>query len=175
MWCLLAYKKNAKGDFRWRLRCASELKWCFLVLVALVVSAAGCGGSSKVPPRASVSGEVQMDEAPLPAGIIRFVPIDGTKGPVASPRSRRKKRHCRLSYIEGPVLGKNAIEIVPTVAENPIAGATDIKAAWTAYAKAKAAESSDKPAPKKLRRNPLPSVVVTAAGKNTFDFKLAGK
>ena len=99
--------------------------------LAAVPFLAGCGRGVGGPERAAVSGVVQLDEVPLPAGIIRFVPQGTTKGPVALATIKDGK--FGIPAAVGPTVGKNAIEIVVLPADNPLAGATDIKTAWAQY------------------------------------------
>ncbi len=133
---------------------------------------AGCARPSG-PARAAVHGEVTLDESPLKAGVIRFVPIQGTKGPVAL--ATIKDGRYDLTSSEGPALGNNSIEIVPGIAENPLDGATDIRAAWAEYAKAAASTNREKGMPRKFKSISELKVNVQAQGKNTFDFKLASQ
>ena len=102
---------------------------CLAVVVPFV---AGCGRPSG-PPRAAVHGEITLDESPLKSGVIRFVPTGATKGPVAL--ATIKDGRYDLSSWDGPMLGDNAVEIVPGIDDNPLDGATDIRAAWAEYAK----------------------------------------
>jgi hypothetical protein len=155
-----------------------EMAWvrsrpCFLLVAAILLSAAGCGRGSGGPPRAAVSGEVRLDDAPLKAGIIRFVPKGATKGPVAL--TTIKEGRYEMSASDGPVLGKNSIEIVATITDNPVAGATDIKAAWVEYAKSSQSRAPEITIPKKYNRNSTLNVEVTPRGNNAFDFKLASQ
>src|ERR1700685_749538 len=138
---------------------------------AIVPLAAGCSRAGG-PPRAAVRGEVSLDEAPLKAGVIRFIPTGEGKGPVVL--TTIKDGRYELARSEGPVLGKNSIEIVATPTDNPVAGATDIRTAWAEYAKASASHAPVA-IPRKYNRNSVLSVDVTAKGRNTFDFKLASR
>jgi hypothetical protein len=152
-------------------QCASGS--CLLVVGVILLSAAGCGRDARGPARAAVSGEVLLDEAPLKAGIIRFVPVSGTKGPVAL--TTIKDGRYQMSNSDGPVLGNNSIEIVATTADSPLAGATDIKAAWAEYAKTSSLRPPEVKIPKKYNRNSQLNVVVAASGDHTFDFKLVSQ
>lgn len=53
-----------------------------LLLLALVAVATGCGKRSDID-KLVVSGEVVYAGEPIPNGQIRFVPIDGTRGPIS--------------------------------------------------------------------------------------------
>jgi len=52
-----------------------------LVLAASTAFLPGCGGGPKAPPMLAVSGTVEVDGVPLPAGQIIFVPLDQSSGP----------------------------------------------------------------------------------------------
>jgi hypothetical protein len=125
---------------------------CLLVVGVILLCAGGCGRDAGGPPRAAVSGEVLLDEAPLKAGIIRFVPVNGTKGPVAL--TIIKDGRYQMSNSDGPVLGKNSIEIVATTDDSPLAGAVDIKAAWTEYAKTSSSRPPEVRIPKNTTATP---------------------
>lgn len=53
----------------------------FFVLVA--VSAAGCGGGDGLA-RVAISGSVTVGGEPVPNGVVRFKPAEGTEGPMAN-------------------------------------------------------------------------------------------
>jgi hypothetical protein len=146
---------------------------CLLVVGVILLCAAGCGRDARGPARAAVSGEVLLDETPLKAGVIRFVPVDGTRGPVAL--TIIKDGRYQMSNSDGPVLGKNAIEIVATAADSPLAGATDIRTAWAEYAKTSSSRPPEVKIPKKYNRNSQLNVVVAASGDHTFDFRLVSQ
>jgi hypothetical protein len=140
-------------------------------LVIVLPFVAGCGHPSG-PPRAAVHGEVILDESPLKSGVIRFVPTGATKGPVAL--ATIKDGRYDLSLCDGPALGDNAVEIVPGIDENPLDGATDIRAAWAEYAKT-TARNRERATPKKIKSSSDLKVHVQAKAKNTFDFTLASQ
>jgi hypothetical protein len=140
--------------------------------VAMLPFVAGCGHPSG-PPRVAVRGEVSLDDSPLKSGVIRFIPTGGTKGPVAV--TAIKEGRYELTAPEGPVLGNNSIEIVPGIAADPLAGATDIRTAWAEYAKTAASRTGERAVPKKYKSISELKVQVQAKGKNTFDFKLASQ
>lgn len=143
------------------------------LLLVLVVAplAMGCGGGTRGPSRAAAHGEVRVDDVPLKAGVIRFVPRE--KGPVAL--TTIKDGHFVLSAAEGPALGKNSIEIVAAPVTNPLEGATDIRKAWTDYAKAKQGPVVEMSVPAKYNQRSTLSVEVSAKGPNAFDFQLASQ
>ncbi len=142
-----------------------------LFVLAVLPLAVGCGGRAGGPARVAAHGEVRVDDVPLKAGVIRFVPQ--AKGPVAL--TTIKDGRFTLSAADGPVLGKNSIEIVAAPAANPLEGATDIRAAWTNYAKAKQGPAVETAIPAKYNQHSTLSVEVSAKGPNTFDFQLASK
>jgi hypothetical protein len=53
-----------------------------LLAIGLAIIATGCGKRSNID-KLVVSGEVIYAGEPIPNGQIRFVPIDGTKGPIS--------------------------------------------------------------------------------------------
>ena len=163
---MTADRAVSASRFRHSTACAGVLA---LIAVPLV---AGCGHQGG-PPRAAVRGEVRVQDVPLKTGVIRFIPAGQTKGPVAL--TTIKEGRYEFTTSDGPMLGANSIEIVPGLAENPLAGARDIKAAWTEYAKTVAARTPVGTAPKRLNRNTEWKVDVKAKGQNTFDFKLASQ
>ncbi len=148
-------------------------RFCLLVVGVILLSAAGCGRRPSGPPRAAVNGEVLLDGAPLKAGIIRFIPSEGTMGPVAL--TSIKEGRYQMSDSDGPVLGKNSIEIVATMAESPLDGATDIKAVWTDYAKASSSRPPEVKIPKEYNSKSRLNVVVDSTGDHTFDFRLVSR
>ena len=54
--------------------------YCVLGGVALLLNISGCGNSEEQTPRAAVRGFVMLDDYPLEAGIIRFIPTGESKG-----------------------------------------------------------------------------------------------
>ena len=80
---------------------------------ALTVSLAfcllgGCGGPGG-PPRGAVEGKVTLDGVAIEQGSINFRPTGDTKGPAAG--GAITKGRYRLSGAEGPVVGRNRVEI----------------------------------------------------------------
>lgn len=148
-----------------------SIRRAIIVALAALPLAVGCGGRGREPMRVAAHGEVRVDDVPLKAGVIRFVPQ--AKGPVA--RTTIKDGRFALSATDGPALGENSIEIVAAPAANPLEGATDIRAAWTAYAKAKQGPPVETPVRTKYNQRTTLSVEVSAKGPNTFDFQLASQ
>ncbi len=134
---------------------------------------AGCGGSVRGPHRAAVRGEVRLDDVPLKTGVIRFVPEVKTAGPVTV--TTIKDGRYTLSANDGPAIGRHSVEIVSSVAENPVDGARDIRAAWADYARSAKSRSPAIQIPARYNRRSTLSVDVTPKGKNAFDFQLASQ
>lgn len=80
---------------------------------ALVVGLAfcllgGCGGPAG-PKRGAVEGKVTLDGVAIEQGSITFKPTGGTQGPTAGgPISQGRYQ---LSVADGPVVGRNRVEI----------------------------------------------------------------
>ena len=133
---------------------------------------AGCGHHGG-PPRAAVRGEVPRAGCSSQDGrdsLYSRGPNQGPRRPHHDQRGTLRVHDERWSHA-----GRNSIEIVPGLAENPLAGARDIKAAWTEYAKTVAARTPAGTAPKRPTRNVEWKVDVKSKGQNTFDFKLASQ
>lgn len=82
-----------------------------LIIPLFVVAAAGCG-ADEGPQRASVSGAIFVAGRPLESGTVRFVPIDGTEGPMAT--GPIIGGYYDLNEQNGPVAGKHRVEIEAT-------------------------------------------------------------
>jgi hypothetical protein len=89
-------------------RSGNQALWLVLALAASLSSGCGSGG----PARASVTGKVEFDGQPVTEGTILFVPTGDTKGPAAG--TIIKDGSYTLSAKEGPVIGKNKVEIKGT-------------------------------------------------------------
>ncbi|MGC1274571.1 MAG: hypothetical protein WBC44_12775 [Planctomycetaceae bacterium] len=81
-----------------------------VLAVAALTAAAGCESESL--PRASVSGVVYADGQELQSGVIRFVPINGTKGPIVTVPVAEGS--FSLSAENGPVIGSHRVEVQAT-------------------------------------------------------------
>ena len=79
-----------------------------LPLVALIIQSVGCAREALFP-TGPVSGHVRLDGRPLPNGVIRFVPIQGTPGPKTSVQVIEGK--FEASKKAGPPIGTHRIEI----------------------------------------------------------------
>lgn len=66
-------------------------------------------GCSDGPPRAEVSGSVQLDGTPVDEGAIQFIPVDGTQGPSSGGIIKDGKYH--IARAKGVTVGKNRVEL----------------------------------------------------------------
>lgn len=71
----------------------------------------GCGTGSG-PPRAPVQGTVSIGGAPLHSGFLRFVPINGTEGPIVV--AEVSDGTYSLASSAGPVVGMHRVEVEET-------------------------------------------------------------
>jgi hypothetical protein len=78
-------------------------------LLALA-SVVGCDGAESLA-RVPVEGSVASAGKPLAAGTVRFVPIDGTKGPTAV--TKITDGFYTFTAEDGPVAGTYRVEIAP--------------------------------------------------------------
>jgi hypothetical protein len=78
----------------------------FFVLVA--VSATGCGGGNDLE-RVAVSGSVTIDGISARHGIIRFMPSEGTEGPVAN--TTISDGQFNIPRAQGPVAGNYEVRV----------------------------------------------------------------
>lgn len=85
--------------------------WLCVMLMAFI----GCGESAESLPRAATAGLVTLDNRPLEAGTIRFVPVGEAGGPKVS-ASISGGTFCLPENV-GPVVGQHRVEI-----ESPISG-----------------------------------------------------
>jgi hypothetical protein len=84
--------------------CRTE-SFCVVLAVSAVV---GCGGTTI--PRGAVEGTVTHAGKPLEEGVIRFVPTDGTTGPMVETTIRNGRY--ALAKQSGPCIGTQRVEIV---------------------------------------------------------------
>jgi hypothetical protein len=105
--------------------------------------------------------------------VIRFVPTGTTKGPAAL--GTIKEGRFTLSESNGPTLGQQIVEIDAGLAEDPVADATDVAAAWTDFAKSNATRPREITIPRRYNRNSTLRVEVTAQTAKALDFELASK
>ena len=81
-----------------------------IILAGLcLASLAGCGGSSKGPERAAISGTVTLDETPIQQGTIIFLPSGAKGGPTSGGVIENGKYS--IPAEKGAVLGEHKIEI----------------------------------------------------------------
>ncbi len=144
---------------------------CVVGGLALLSIASGCGGNRL--PREAVQGDVTLDGSPLPAGVIRFVPTGPTKGPAAL--GVIKDGRFALTSANGPVPGKQIVEIDATLSDNPAADTTDIKTAWSKFAQNNASRPREIAIPKRYNRRSTLRVEVAVKAANSFEFNLASK
>lgn len=95
---------------RKRMRCAALTR--IGLVAAMLLPWSGCG-SSTADLRASIEGTVTLDGKPLEMGRIKFVPIDGTPGPVAG--GQIKNGTYKIDAAKGPAIGRNRVEINSTI------------------------------------------------------------
>jgi hypothetical protein len=145
----------------------------FLLMFCLTVVApfiGGCGGKSG-PPRFAAEGTVLLDGAPLPAGVIRFIPEGTNKGPAASATIQNGK--FSLDASSGPVAGQHRVEIEATGYEG---FAVDDEQAYAQKATTtRGPVIPQNPIPPTYNRQSTLSKTITAEGPNTFEFNLSSK
>lgn len=134
----------------------------------LVFWLGGCG--QRGPQRVAVEGAVLFGSEPLKAGRIRFVPIDGTKGPTAA--ATIEKGFYVYTAETGPVVGKHRVEIESI----PDPGfELDDEAAYAQAQKQKqAVPLPSQPVPPQYNKNSTLTVSVDPESETKFDFYLEG-
>ena len=139
-----------------------------IVVAATCALACGCGESEEPFVRAPVQGSVIAGSDALESGTIRFVPIEGTKGPIAS--AAVKDGHYEFTAENGPPVGKHRVEVVPGNFLGFDPG--DQQAAERAL---RSAERPKNPVPRGYgARTPL-RAVVEPEGSDHLDFMLTAK
>lgn len=83
-----------------------------LITATSLLAVGGCGGPSG-PKRVQVSGEIQVETESLPAGVIRFLPGDGNKGPAAN--TLVKDGRYSFTTTDGPQPGLYRVQIARTL------------------------------------------------------------
>lgn len=154
-----------------------------LLACALLSLAAGC--ERQGPARQAVSGRVTLDGRPLAAGAILFAPTGGTTGPKAA--GPIKDGRFALPAEEGPVVGRQAVEIWPASTEpieptEPAERVASPAAPETAAAHAGAGHGASPTGggavepnltiPERYNVHTTLTVEVRAAGPNDFPFDL---
>lgn len=81
-----------------------------LGLALLGLAVVGCGGGTGTVPRGAVDGTVTLGGTPLADGVIRFLPTDGTTGPMVETEIRNGG--FSLPKATGPCVGTQRVEIV---------------------------------------------------------------
>ncbi|MEZ6035321.1 MAG: hypothetical protein R3C17_19685 [Planctomycetaceae bacterium] len=110
----------------------SRLGWLFIAIGATILATlqTGCG-ATEGPGRIPVTGKVNLDDAPLSSGIIRFVPVDDAGGPGAA--TKIVAGEFEFSSDNGPVIANHRVEIEATDFQD---FAIDDEAAFAAAAEA---------------------------------------
>lgn len=76
--------------------------------VLLAASATGCGGGDGLE-RVAVSGSVTINGEPVPNGVVRFKPAQGTEGPMAS--TMITDGQYEIPSDQGPVPGNYEVQV----------------------------------------------------------------
>lgn len=128
----------------------------------------GCGKSHEGPIRFDVHGSIMLDNQPLEAGRIRFIPQEPATGPAASGVIARGTYEIPAS--EGAVVGKHRVEIEAAIDPGfPI----DDDVAFATAAEVRGANVLPRnPIPERYNRLTRLSVEVTPDGERNFDFQL---
>ncbi len=138
-----------------------------LPLLALAALAIGCGKNDG-PLRATASGKVSLDGAPLRSGVVRFVPSGNTQGPVAA--ATVKDGAFQLPQEEGPVAGTHRIEIEMI---DHWGFAPDDEAAFVRYFESQPRrQAPPNPIPEIYNRHSTLTAEVKPDQLNDFDFQL---
>ncbi len=138
-----------------------------MVCSVLLLVTSGCGRPTG-PQRVAVRGAILFDGQPLPAGRIRFVPADGTKGPSAA--GSVEKGFYEFNSANGPVVGKHRVEIeaIPNAAFE-----LDDEAAYAKAQKEKnAVPLPSQPIPPQYNERSTLTATVDPKGEKKFDFDL---
>ena len=139
-----------------------------LILLAVAACNTGCS-NSRGPERLAVEGAVMLDGRPLKAGIIRFLPDAGVKGPAAT--AAINEGFYEIPKELGPVAGRHRIEIEGSVA--PAFEIDDEAAYAAAFNKTKGKPLPNQPVPAEYnRRSSLSAELVSTLENNKFDFDL---
>jgi len=96
-------------DLQKNFRCVAQ----WLVILSL----AGCGGSSDTPPLGLVTGVVTMDGEPLAKAVVSFVPEKGRPS-VAMTNADGKYDLIYVDKIHGALLGEHTVQITTYVEED---------------------------------------------------------
>jgi hypothetical protein len=132
----------------------------------LMLLICGCGANG--PERTPVNGAVLFDGKPMAAGVIRFIPAPGTKGPAAV--GTVTQGFYEIPKQLGPVAGPHRVEI-----EGPIELPFEIddeQAFAKAFQETKKKPLPPQPVPAVYNRQSTLTVDVLAGGQTKFDFDL---
>jgi hypothetical protein len=140
--------------------------------IGVLLVAIGCGVKIDGPPRAAVSGNVTLGGEPLRSGVIRFVPIEGTKGPAIL--TQILNGYYTTSRIDGPVLGTHRVEIDADFDDDPVEDANDPEEARTEYIRRNGPIATVQ-IPEIYNRKSTLRAVIEADEDNSYDFELASR
>jgi len=132
----------------------------------VLMSVVGCGTSG--PERTPVNGAVLFDGKPMAAGVIRFIPAQGTKGPAAV--GAVNQGFYEIPKAQGPVAGPHRIEIEGQV-ELPFE-IDDEQAFAKAFRETKGKPLPPQPVPAQFNHQSTLTADVLADGQTKFDFDL---
>lgn len=134
-----------------------------IALAALTVAMVGCGSSG--PERAPIRGRVTVAGQPLASGRILFTPVAPTEGPATS--ARIVNGEYTIERKEGPLVGKNRIEIEDDIATD---FALDDEAAYAQRAMTRTLPRSIVP-PQYNRQSQI-TIEVQSGDENAFDLDI---
>jgi hypothetical protein len=129
-----------------------------VIAATLLMTVLGCGNSG--PARSPIHGSVTLAGQPLTAGRIVFVPVAPNEGPSTS--ARIIDGHYEFSRHEGPVVGKNRVEVE---AELNLGFPLDDEAAYAKFGR----RMPPNPIPPQFNRQSHLTCEVADATDNTFD------
>ncbi|MDZ4686744.1 MAG: hypothetical protein SH850_16855 [Planctomycetaceae bacterium] len=133
----------------------------------IVMSVIGCGGADG-PTRTPVNGAVLFDGKPMAAGIIRFIPAEGTKGPAAV--GAIADGFYEIPKARGPVVGSHRVEIEGQI-DLPFE-IDDEQAYAKAFQQTKGKPLPPQPVPAEYNRQSTLTADVLSDGQTKFDFDL---
>jgi hypothetical protein len=141
-----------------------------LVLPALALAiVSGCGGDDG-PARVAVRGSVSLDNQPLAAGVIRFIPTGESSGPAAM--AVIKDGVYELEPSEGPIVGTHRVEIEAT---DYLGFAIDDEAAFAQNVEQKKRPPPKNPLPEIYNRRSTLTAVIDSDEPHEFDFPLSSQ
>lgn len=150
-----------------RISSKSSMACLAMALLPLLMVTTGCGKSELKRQRAW--GVVQLDQSPLAAGTIRFVPAGETRGPATV--APVKDGFFELPADVGPLVGKHRVQIEANV--DPGFAIDDEAAFMAAMTAAKGSPLPPQPIPPRYNRKTTLEVEVTNDPEaNTYEFML---